>query len=93
MECNSLEEIRNNIDNIDTQIIKLIAKRGIYVAQASKFKKDSNDVQAPRRVESVIKKVRTLADEYGANPNMVEKLYREMIDGFINMEMSAFEKR
>lgn len=26
IECNSIEEVRNNINNIDEQIVKLIAK-------------------------------------------------------------------
>jgi len=92
MECKSLEEVRNNIDKIDNQIVKLIAERGLFVKQASKFKKDSSDVKAPQRVEAVIKKVRTLAAEYGANPDMIEKIYRVMIEGFINMEMDEFKK-
>ena len=28
MKCNSLEEVRENIDRIDNEIIKLIAERG-----------------------------------------------------------------
>lgn len=90
MECKSLKEIRNNIDKIDNQIIKLIAERGNYVKQASAFKKDSQDVKSSNRVEAVVEKARTLSTEYGANPDMVEKLYREMIAGFINMEMNEF---
>lgn len=39
MKCNSLEEVRENIDRIDDNIIKLIAERGSYVLQASEFKK------------------------------------------------------
>lgn len=35
MVCNSLEEVRMNIDRIDDEIIKLIAERGTYVVQAS----------------------------------------------------------
>jgi isochorismate pyruvate lyase len=92
MDCKSLEEVRSNIDRIDNQIVKLIAERGSFVRQASKYKKDSNDVKAPQRVESVIQKVRALADDYGANPDMVEKIYREMIYCFINMEMDEFTK-
>ena len=42
MICNNIEEVRNNINNIDEQIVKLIALRGIFVKQAAKFKKDSN---------------------------------------------------
>lgn len=39
MLCESLEEVRANIDRIDDEIIKLIAERGTYVVQASSFKK------------------------------------------------------
>jgi len=92
MECRSLEEIRNNIDNIDNQIIKLIAERGSFVKQASKFKNNSQEVNAPQRVEAIIKKVKRLAFEYGANPDIIEKLYRNMIADFIALEMSEFNK-
>ncbi|MFZ5986873.1 MAG: chorismate mutase [Bacillota bacterium] len=93
MDCISLEEIRSNIDRIDNQIVKLIAERGLYVKQASKFKKDDQSVKAPQRVEAIISKVRALANEYGSNPDMVEKLYRQMIAGFIEMEMDEFNRQ
>lgn len=92
MECNSLEEVRANIDRIDDEIIKLIAERGTYVVQASAFKKDEESVKDTGRVEKVIAKVRKKAKEYGADPDMVEALYREMISRFVNMEMSEFLK-
>ena len=75
MKCNSLEEVRSNIDRIDTEIIKLIAERGTFVVQASTFKKSEDGVKAPNRVEAVITKVRAKAEEYGANPDMVQKHY------------------
>ena len=92
MVCNSLEEVRTNIDRIDNEIIKLIAERGTYVVQASTFKKDEDGVKDTGRVEKVIAKVRSKANEYGADPDMVEALYREMISRFVNMEMSEFHK-
>ena len=90
MVCSSLEEVRENIDRIDNEIIKLIAERTTYVVQASSFKKDEAGVKDSARVEKVIAKVRAKAEEYGANQDMVEALYREMISRFINMEMSEF---
>ena len=92
MICKNLEEVRSNIDRIDDAIIKLIAERGGYVVQASKFKKNEDGVRDTSRVEKVIQKVREKAELYGANPDMVEALYREMISRFINMEMSEFHK-
>lgn len=92
MTCSSLEEVRANIDRVDDEIIKLIAERGGYVAQAAAFKKDENSVKAPARVEQVIEKVRGKAGQYGADPDMVEALYREMISRFVNAEMNEFHK-
>ena len=93
MKCENLEQVRENIDRIDTEIIKLIAERGTYVVQASAFKKDEEGVKDTGRVEKVIAKVRTKAEEYGANPDMVEALYREMISRFVSMEMKEFNER
>lgn len=90
MQCKSLEEVRANIDRIDNEIIKLIAERGTYVVQASNFKKDEEGVKDTARVEKVIEKVREKAEMYGANQDMVEALYREMISRFVSMEMKEF---
>ena len=40
----------------------------------------------------MIAKVKSKAEEYAADPDMVEALYREMISRFVNMEMSEFHK-
>jgi isochorismate pyruvate lyase len=92
IECTSIEEVRNNINNIDEQIVKLIALRGEFVNQAAKFKKDSNDVKAPKRVEEVITKVKNIATLNNANEDVVENVYRAMINSFIKAEMKEFEK-
>ena len=90
MQCNSLDEVRANIDRIDNEIIKLIAERGTYVSQASAFKKNEEGVKDKSRVEKVIQKVRDKATTYGADPDMVERLYRDMIASFIKLEMRDF---
>jgi isochorismate pyruvate lyase len=92
IECNSIEEVRINIDSIDEQIIKLIALRGHFVNQAAKFKKDCDDVKAPKRVEEVINKVKNIAISSGANEEVVENIYRAMINSFIKAEMKEFAK-
>ena len=88
--CNDLIEVRENIDRIDKQIVALIAERSFYVKQASGFKKDIDDVKAPKRVEAVIEKVRRLAGEHEVDPDIVESVYRQMINSFINMEFEEF---
>ena len=92
MICKDLNEVRSNIDRLDNEIVKLISEREGYVKQASNFKKDTDGVKAPKRVEEVIEKVRNLADYHGGNKDLVEAIYREMIKGFINLELQEFNK-
>jgi isochorismate pyruvate lyase len=86
--CHSLEEVRENIDRVDRQIVGLLAERGGYVQQAARFKKTTDDVKAPQRVEQVIAKVLALSAEVGAMPNVTEAVYRAMISAFIHAELT-----
>ena len=88
VNCNSIEEVRSNIDRIDRQIVILLAERGRYVKQAARLKESTDDVQAPQRVEQVIAKVTALSQELGANSSITEQVYRAMISGFISAEMA-----
>lgn len=52
-----------------------------------RFKKSIQDVQSPERVEQIIQKVRAQALELGIDPDLVEQLYRAMIQQFIQREL------
>ena len=85
-EMNTLEEVREQIDRLDREIVKLIAERDGYVHQVVRFKTTVADVEAPQRAEAVIRKVRARATEHGTDPDIVESVYRAMIAGFIAQE-------
>lgn len=92
-ECVSLEEVRAQIDRLDRRIVGMLAERGGYVKQAARFKKSDADVRAPQRVEQVVAKAVGLANELGANPAVVERVYRAMIAGFIEAELDEVRGR
>ncbi|WP_426141077.1 chorismate mutase [Pseudomonas sp. DWP3-1-2] len=89
VHCTSIEEVRQHIDRIDRDVVALLARRGNLVTQAAAFKKTAEDVRAPARVEQVISKVRAIADDAGASPDVVERVYRAMIAAFIDEELKA----
>ncbi|WP_273820473.1 MULTISPECIES: chorismate mutase [Pseudomonas] len=89
VRCTSIEEVRQHIDRIDREVVTLLARRGGLVAQAATFKKTTDDVRAPARVEQVIAKVRGIAGEVGASPEVVEQVYRAMIAAFIEQELQT----
>lgn len=87
VDCKDIEQVRENIDRIDRQIVTLLAQRRCYVAQAARFKKTTDDVKAPQRVEQIIAKVTSLSQELGANQVVTERVYRAMISAFIDQEL------
>ena len=90
MEAQSLGEVRANIDRLDREIVRLMAERDAFVRQAARFKASRAEVEAPRRVEEVVAKVRALAADAGLEPQVAEAAYRPMIAAFIEVEHSVF---
>ena len=86
-KCDSLEQARDRIDQLDQDLIEMIATRQFYVDQAVRFKRTAEDVQSPERVQQVINKVREQAMQLHTDPDLVEKIYREMIQHFIQREL------
>ena len=89
--CKDLNEVRSEIDRLDDAIVRLIAERADFVKQAAAFKKDADAVKAKGRVEAVIMKIREKAAQAGLNPDLAEKVYRVMIEGFIEEEMREWK--
>lgn len=91
--CASLDEVRASIDELDARIVSLLAERRGYVLQAARFKKSPDAVRVPAREAQVISHVKALAYRAGLEPELVEALYRQMIDGFVRIEVAAHPER
>lgn len=89
--CHTLADVRSAIDEIDFMLVSLLAERGRYVREAARFKRNEAEVAAPDRVRQVIDKALRHARDMGAAPEVVEAVYRGMIDGFIAVELREHE--
>jgi isochorismate pyruvate lyase len=91
-ECENMLDIRAEIDRLDHQIIALLGQRFAYVKAASKFKISQTSVKAPERFEAMLKQRRVWADEEGLNADVIEKMYRDLVNHFINEEMKHWQR-
>ena len=89
--CDSLDEVRTEIDKVDEDILHLIARRKEYVKQAAKFKHSVEDVKAEDRVAHVVDHVRNVALSLGVSPNMVTDIYTQMIEEMVEAEIAEFQ--
>lgn len=86
-ECTSIEDVRAAIDAIDQDIVRGLGLRFEYVKAITRFKKTETDVRAPDRYHAVLQARRDWAQAAGLDPDVVEQMYRLLIDHFIAEEM------
>ncbi|HIJ64054.1 MAG TPA: chorismate mutase [Rhodospirillaceae bacterium] len=91
-ECRSLAEVRDRIDRLDETIAGLLSQRSDLVRQAARFKDSEAAVVVPERIEAIIGKVRAVARQAGAEEDLLEAIYRSMINIFIEFEKTAWHR-
>ncbi|MEA1891704.1 MAG: chorismate mutase [Campylobacterota bacterium] len=90
MNCNSLEEVRVEIDSLDEELVELISKRSHLIRKAASFKDSVEEVKAKDRIEHIMQKVRKKAIELDVSANMISELFTIMIDEMVETEISEF---
>jgi len=91
-ECQSLEEIREGMEALDREIIRILARRVAYVKAAARFKTSSAAVAAPDRVQKVLDTRREWATEAGLDGDVVRGLYHDIVTYCVGEERKHWEK-
>lgn len=85
--CETMPELRAQIDALDCEIVALLAERAGYIDRAITLKPALGwPARIPDRVEEVVAKVRGSAEAEGLDPDLAETLWRELIDWSIARE-------
>lgn len=90
--CDSMADVRRNIDALDTELVDMLALRGAYVAQAARIKNNPDLVVDEERIEFIIDRVKTLSDSAGLEPDVAERTWRAMIAAYIDFEMAHVKR-
>ncbi len=89
-KCNTLNDVRAEIDRMDSLILPLMAERAGYVAQAPRFKQVIDDVIVPTRIDEIAYRMRKDSENYNMNPDLAENIWRALIDEHIKFEQGVF---
>ncbi|MDR6194945.1 isochorismate lyase [Siphonobacter sp. SORGH_AS_0500] len=92
-DCQDMVDIRQAIDALDKEVIRLWAQRFEYVKAAAKFKTNETAVRAPERFTAMLVQRRDWAQQQGLNPDIIEGLYRTLVTHFIEEEIKHWQKR
>ena len=92
-DCQTLAEVRSEIDRLDQSLINTISRRQEYVHAAAGFKRSDNEVHAHERQRQLMAARRLWAETEGLDPDLIESLFRTMIDHFVAAELTILSER
>ena len=84
--CTTMEDVRRHIDALDDVLVPLLVTRGGYMTQAARIKIDANQVRDEERIEAIVARVRARAAQEGGQPDVIEAIYRAMMETYIAYE-------
>ena len=86
----SVEEVRNQIDEIDNEIIRLLGARALLVNNIGELKSNRNLIQDTRREKEILRRLKQQAFDNGLDPIIIEKIYKELFAYFVSCQKKLY---
>ena len=88
-----MKELRLQIDRMDRELVALLTKRACYIDRAIALKSENGwPARIPERVEEVVMNARAEAEGQGLDPDLVEDLWRRLVDWSIAREAQVIRE-
>ena len=88
-----LSKIRNKLDKLDNKLINLIKRRTILVNEVLKLKELKKDIIDKKRIHLILKKIRNKSIKNKIDPKITNRIWKNMIWGYIDYEKRNFKKK
>lgn len=92
-ECKTKEDVRAEIDRIDQALLALFAERHQYVTRMAEIKTDPHEAYDPKRIESMIERVRSRSEALDLDEDQAELIWRTLINWNVNYEKGIIVAR
>jgi len=90
-DCSDMNEVRLGVDEIDRQLVALIARRFGYMDAAARIKTDRAAVRDDQRKADVKAKVDCAAAAGGVDRALMARLYEDLIETSIAHELEGWD--
>ena len=90
-DCATMTEVRAGVDEVDRQIVDLLARRFGYMDAAARIKPDREAVRDEWRKADVKAKADAAAASAGVDRALVERLYEDLIETSIAHELVRWD--
>jgi isochorismate pyruvate lyase len=84
----ALSDIRDQLDDVDTRLVRLLAERGELIRAVIDYKRARGmDVVDGGREREMLSRIGDLASESGLDPEVARHVLRAVIDAFTRVEV------
>ena len=88
-----LDLIRNRLDKLDTELLKLIKKRSNLVNDVLKVKIHKKEIIDQKRINFILKKIKKKSIQFKIDPKITSRIWKNMIWSFIDYEKRNFKNK
>lgn len=91
--CTTMQEVRAGVDQVDRDLIALLARRFAYMDAAARIKPERGAVRDEARKAQVIANACAAARAAGVPEDAVADLWERLVEASIAYELAAFDRR
>ena len=92
-ECTTMPEVRAGVDQVDRELVALLARRFAYMDAAARIKPERGAVRDEDRKAQVIGNALAEAQAAGVPERVVADLWEQLVEASIAYELEAFDRR
>jgi isochorismate pyruvate lyase len=90
--CTTMQDVRRHIDALDDMLVPLLVQRTGYMTQAARIKPSADEVRDEARIQAIVERVRASAAVHGGPPEVLEAIYRSLMEHSIGYEHREFAR-
>ena len=88
-----LKLLRNKLDKIDNEILKVVKKRTEIIKKVLLLKSNKREIVDKKRISIILKKIRTQSLKKNIDPKITLRIWKNMIWSYIDFERRNFKKK
>ena len=88
-----LNLLRDKLDKLDNELLRLIKKRSNLVNEVLKVKIHKKEIIDHKRINFILKKIKTKSKQLKIDPKITSRIWKNMIWSFIDYEKRNFKNK
>lgn len=91
-DCTTMQDVRREVNALDDVLVPLLVERVGYMTQAARIKQGAEQVRDEARIQAIVDRVRERATAEGGDPDVIEAIYRSLMEACIAYEHREFAR-